>query len=154
MRNALIDEPLSYVTGRSFIRRELSREVGLLKLAFAGIRKQVVGKLRRHDPLPRERKRHSRRIDRDPPPPPFFAYQGRCSRSAGRIEHEIPRIGGHQEASLDDFHVRLDYIYFRIAESGRCCIVPQVSVWKCGKVVEIAHISTESSQPLLVGKRI
>ena len=86
----------------------------------------VIRERRRQQPLTRERERHARRIDRDPPPTPLLSDVRSRAGAAGRVEHQVARVGGHQKAALDDLRSRLHHVHlFRTRSSG--CVSPNVS---------------------------
>ena len=76
--------------------------------AFIGMGQLVVVEVRGHQPLPRDRHRHPRGVADDPPSAPLLGDVGGRAGAAGGIEHEIARIRGHQDATLDGLRIRLD----------------------------------------------
>ena len=77
------------------------RDFGLLQLTFARIGEQVDGIARAHDASAGERQSHARGVDGDPAAAPLLGDVGGGARAAGRIEHEVAGIGGHQDAALE-----------------------------------------------------
>ena len=65
------------------------------------IRQLVIVIYRRHQPLPRQGQRHTRRIARYPPTTPLLRNICSRPRPTRRIQHQIPRIRRHQYATLD-----------------------------------------------------
>jgi hypothetical protein len=55
-----------------------------------------------------------------------------------RIKHQIARIRGHQNASLNDFGVSLDCEDFRFCKTASNSIVPKINTTSEGKVIQIA----------------
>lgn len=103
VRHALVDEALAQAAMRGRGRGDLSRHLGLLALAFGAVSQQIPGIARAHDPRAGERQRDARGVHGDPAPPPLLGDIGGGARPTGGIEHEVARIGGHQDAAFDDF---------------------------------------------------
>ena len=91
--------------------------------AFFGIAQCVEVKLGREKPLPGNGKSDAGRIHCDPAPPPLLGNTGRRAGAAGRVKHEIARVGSHKQATLNYFCTCLDYINGVHFTSG---ILPQV----------------------------
>jgi hypothetical protein len=60
--------------------------------------------------------------------------------TAGRVEHEVARIGGHEEATLDDSLGRLHYINF-VHRTATLHVVPEIRYRENSEVSKIAFIS-------------
>jgi hypothetical protein len=68
--------------------------------AFRRIGQQVVGILRGHQTRAGQRKRHTARVAGNPAASPLLGDVGRRAAAACRIEHEIARIGSHEEGAF------------------------------------------------------
>ena len=116
VRHALVDEAVADIAVRRLVGERASADFGFLAKTFRRVGEQVVRIPRAHDARARERERHARRVDRDPATTPLLGdVRGRAG-TAGRIEHEVARIGRHQEASLDDRRGRLNDVDLVVAE--------------------------------------
>src|SRR5690606_16171500 len=94
-------------------------------LALAGIGQQIKGITRAHDAGASKRQGHSGGVNRDPAAPPLFGNDSRSAGTAGRIEHKVAGVGGHQEAALDDVRARLDNVTL-VTPGPRDDLVPKV----------------------------
>jgi hypothetical protein len=68
----------------------------------------VVVELRRHQPLAGDGQSHAAGIAGNPAPSPLLGAVGGSAGAAGGVEDQVARVGGHQNAALDDFGVGLD----------------------------------------------
>ncbi len=68
----------------------------------------VVVVARGHQPLPRDGHRHPRGVADRPPSPPLFRDISGGAGTAGGVEHQIARVRGHQDATLDGLRGGLD----------------------------------------------
>ena len=60
-----------------------------------------------HQPVLGESESHAAGVDGDPAPRPLLGHERRGAAAAGGIEHQVARVGGHQQAALHDFPRRL-----------------------------------------------
>ena len=141
MRHALIDKSVSDVPLHWLRTRRSARDFCFLSLAFARIGQQVKWISCAHDPGARQRERHARRVNRYPATAPLFSDGGGGAGTAGRVDHEIARIGGHEEAALDYPLRCLDYIQFVFRAARKLRIAPIVTSTSDRVVVKKAHIS-------------
>ena len=74
-------------------------------------------------PLAGHRHRHRGGVDGDPAPPPSLGGVGGDARTAGGIEHQVARVGGHQDAPLD--HRRGGFDNVALGQWTHC-VVPDV----------------------------
>ena len=88
----------------------------------------------REQPLPRERKRHPRRVRGDPTPPPLLRTISRRPGAAGGIKYEVARVRCHKDTSLNDLGVRLDNIRFLFREAAGQGVRPQIAPFLVRKV--------------------
>jgi hypothetical protein len=93
-----------------------------------------------HEALPRERKRDPAGIARDPAAAPLLRDVGGGPGAACRVEYEVARVGGHEEAARDDLRVRLDDIDLRVREAAGANVSPDVVKGMNWKVLVEAHI--------------
>ena len=92
--------------------------------------------------LASQRDGHPGGIARDPAPPPFLGAPSGCSRSTCRIEHQVARVGGHQQTALDHFRVGLDDIEFFFSKAACKRVRPDIAsflVWKIGSEATILN---------------
>ena len=82
--------------------RHGASDLGFLELAFARVGEQVERIARAHDASTGERQGDARGVDSDPAAAPLFSDGGGGAGTAGRVEHEVAGICGHQDAALDD----------------------------------------------------
>ena len=68
--------------------------------AFLRIRQFVVVVAGGHQPLLGQRHRHARGVAGDPAPAPFLGDVGGGAGTAGRVQHQVAGVGGHEEAAL------------------------------------------------------
>ena len=101
VRHALVDEAVANASVDGLRARRRPGELGLLELALARVGEEVVRIARAHDASTSKRERDARRVDRDPAATPLLGDSRGGAGAAGRVEHEIARIGRHQEAALD-----------------------------------------------------
>ena len=102
VRHALIDEAVADVPLHGLRTRRGAGDFGFLELALAGIGQQVKGITRAHDAGTGQRQRHARGVNRDPAAAPLLGDGGGGAGTAGRVEHEIAGVGGHEEAAFND----------------------------------------------------
>ena len=60
----------------------------------------VPGKGRGQQALASQGERHTAGINGDPAPAPLLGDVGRRAAAAGRVEHEVAGVGGHEDAPL------------------------------------------------------
>ena len=101
VRHALVDEAVADVAVDRLRGGRGAGDFGFLELAFAGIGQQVVGIARAHDAGAGQRQRHARGVNGDPAAAPLLGDVGGGAGTAGRVEHEVAGVGGHQEAALE-----------------------------------------------------
>ena len=99
--HALVDEALADVAAGGCFRRRALRDLGFLPLPLGAVGEQIPGIARAHDARPRQRERHAGGVDGDPAPAPLLGDVGRGARAAGRVQHQVAGVGGHQNAALD-----------------------------------------------------
>ena len=102
VRHALIDEAVADVPMHGLRARRGAGDFGFLDLAFAGIGQQVIRIPRAHDAGAGQRQRHARGVNCDPAAAPLLGDVGGGAGTAGRVEHKVARVGGHQDAALND----------------------------------------------------
>src|SRR6516225_406623 len=124
MRHALVDEALAdIVVGRCFLGWRAA-DLAFLALPLGTVGEQVIGVARAHDPRPCQRQCHTRGVNRNPAPSPLFGDICRRTGAAGRVEHEVAGIGGHQDAALNYLAGCLNYISFFVGEVTGSCVCP------------------------------
>jgi hypothetical protein len=99
------------------------------------IAERVIVEAGGHQPLLGQRDRHARGVAGDPAPPPFLGDEGGGAGAAGRIEHQIAGIGGHQHAAFNNLHGRLDDIHLFFREAAGTHIRPNVPNLRCRKII-------------------
>ena len=114
MRRTLIDKAVPNIVGERAIGRRLADNLAFLLRALLAVLEKIIVVSRTHQPGASKRKCHTACIDSDPTTSPLFGNIGRCSRSAGRIENEIARIGSHQKAAIDYCVTCLNHVNFSI----------------------------------------
>jgi hypothetical protein len=108
VRNPFVDEALADIAvSRGFLRRRAS-DLALFALPLGAVGEQVIRVARAHNPRSRQRQGHARGVDRDPAPAPLFGDSGGRAGAAGRIQHQVARIGGHQDQALHYSWCRLN----------------------------------------------
>ena len=100
MRHALIDEALADVVVDGRVGGRALGQFGFLGAALAAVGEQIPGIARRHQARASERQRDAAGVDGDPAPAPLLGDIGGGAGAAGGIEHEVARVGGHQDAAL------------------------------------------------------
>ena len=110
VRHALIDEAVADVPLHGLSTRRGAGDFGFLLLALAGIGQQVKGITRAHDAGTGQRQRHARGINRDPATAPLLGDGGGGAGTAGRVEHEVAGVGGHEDAARNYCRCCLNYI--------------------------------------------
>ena len=116
--HALVDEALADVAASGCLRGRALRDLGFLALPLGTVGEQIPGIARAHDTRPRQRERHAGGVDGDPATAPLLGDGGRGAGAAGRVEYEVARVGGHQDAAFDNLGGRLNDIYLRICSTG------------------------------------
>ena len=101
VRHALIDEAVADVPVHRLRTRRGAGDFGFLELAFAGIGQQVKRIARAHDAGTGQRQRHARGVNRDPAAAPLLGDGGGGAGTAGRVEHEVAGVGGHEDAAFE-----------------------------------------------------
>ena len=92
VRHPLVDEPTPNVVRRSArSAAAVAVQLRLLRSPLRRVGEQVVREPGTHEPLPRERQRDARGVDRDPPPPPLLGDERRRAGSTGRVKDEVAR---------------------------------------------------------------
>ena len=71
--------------------------------------------------------------------PHCSATIGRGARAAGRIEHKVAGVGGHEEAALDHLRQRLNDIQPIGAKSARLRVGPNIEGWRDGVIIEVVY---------------
>jgi hypothetical protein len=89
-----------------------------------GVFEFVVVELCSHQPLAGDGERYAAGIAGDPAPPPLLGAVGGGAGAAGGVEDQVARVGGHQNAALDDFGVGLDGVEF-------LCFPPRIAPNVC-----------------------
>ena len=110
MRHPLVDESLPDVAVRRRLRWRLARDLRFLALPFRTVGEQVVGVSRTHDAGAGESQCDAGGVDGDPAAAPLFGHVGGGARTACGIQDEVAWVGSHQDATVNDLCVRLDYI--------------------------------------------
>ena len=149
VRHALVDEALADIVVGRRVGGGVAGELGFLRAALAAVGEQIPRIARRHQARAGERQRDAAGVDRDPAPAPLLGDIGGGARAAGRIEHEVAGVGGHQDAALDDLRGCLNDIDFRIGESALPVSSTILSMWIDRKVIEVSNDS-ESVLPAAI----
>ena len=110
MGHALVDEALADIAARGDFGGRALGDLRLFPLALGAVGEQIPGIARTHDARPRQGERHAGRIDGDPAPAPLLGDVSRGAGAAGRVQHEVAGVGRHQDATLDNTGVCLNYI--------------------------------------------
>jgi hypothetical protein len=95
VRDPLVDKALSDIVAGLGGRRLDTGQLPLLGATLDGVGEQVCRVLGAYQPLPGESDGDAGSVDGDPPPPPLFRDVRGGRRAAGRIKHQVPRIGAH-----------------------------------------------------------
>ena len=101
----------------------------------------VIRKFRDHEPRARQGKRHPRGVNGNPPPPPLFGDVCARPAPARRIEHQIARIRGHEDATLDDLCSCLNDILLFISKPASSYIHPHIINRQNWKIIKISFIA-------------
>ena len=72
--------------------------------------------------------------------PHCSATVGGGAGAAGRVEHEVAGVGGHEDAALDHLRVRLDHIDLFVRERPSARIRPNVGDRNDRKVINKPHV--------------
>ena len=72
--------------------------------------------------------------------PHCSATVGGGAGTAGRVEHEVAGVGGHEDAALNDLLGCFNYVTLFEANPAMPRIAPDVVFWKSGEVIEVADI--------------
>ena len=99
--HALVHETLADVAVGGHLRRVAAGQLGLLDLPVPAVRQDVVGVAGAHDAGAGQGQGDAGGVDGDPPPPPLLRHVGGGARTTGGVQHQVSRIGGHQDAALD-----------------------------------------------------
>ena len=142
-----IDEALAHVAGGRGFGGRAAREFGFLLLPFGAVGEQVEGVARPHDPGASEGQGDAGGVDGDPARAPLLGDGGGGAGAAGRVEHEVAGVGGHQEAAFDDLGQRLDDIGFFDSETADSSIEPSRTHREIRSVIKVSHISGGTSYP-------
>ena len=112
VRHTLIDEAQAdIVEGRRGGGAAII-QLRFLGLPFRAVGHEIIGVTRAHDARTRQSQGHARGIDGDPAAAPLLGHIGRGAGTAGGVQHQITGIGGHEDATFDDFRVCLNDINF------------------------------------------
>ena len=122
MRHALVDEAVADVATHRLGAGRGAGDFGFLELAVAGVGQQIERIACAHDAGPGQRQGDAGGVDGDPAPAPLLRDGGRGSRAAGRIEHEVAGVGGHEDAALNCLCHRLDDVNLLFAKTTRTCV--------------------------------
>jgi hypothetical protein len=145
MRRALVYESVANVIRVAGVGRRLAGQLSIFGRSGFRILEDEIIVLRAHQPRARKRECHARGVYSDPTSTPVFRNGGRRARAAGRIEHEIAGVGGHQDAALDNFFLgRLDDVDF-VHRASRLGVGPKVGYrenWKIPVETKIRYRST------------
>ena len=101
VRHALVDKALADVAFGLVLGRHLAGQFGFLLDALRRVGQQVVGILRGHQARARQRQGDAAGVAGDPAPAPLLGDVGRRAAAAGRVEHQVAGVGGHEEATLE-----------------------------------------------------
>ena len=105
MRNLLVDKALADVGigggGDGGVRRQMAQCL-LFFDALGGVRQQVVGIAGSHEAGAGQGEGHARGVEGDPAPAPLLGHVGGGARTAGRVQHQIAGVSGHEETALDN----------------------------------------------------
>ncbi len=126
VRNALVYEAVADVAAR---RRSLGRsayDLGFLALALWTVGEKIIWITRSHQTRAGERDSDARCINGDPAPAPLLSDVGGSAGAAGWIQHEVARIGCHQDAAFNHFWRCLNYINSVCPESANLGIGPDI----------------------------
>ena len=127
VRDALVDEALPHVAVCRRVRWRLARDLGFLALTLRAVGEEVVRLARAHDPGAGKCQRYSGGVDGNPAAAPLLGDVGGGAGPAGRVEHQIPGVGSHEDAALDYNRRRFYDIRFVPAETTRLCVLPYIS---------------------------
>ena len=138
VRDSPVDKALTHVVFRLSLGRDNAGQFGLFPYAIGRVGQQVIRVLCCHEARARERQGDAAGVARDPAPAPLLGDVGRGAATAGRIEHKVARISGHEQAALDQPRGRLNDVD---RAAGPPHIRPQVCNCHCWKVVGESHVS-------------
>ena len=136
VRHAPVDEAVTYVVVGGCGRRSRPRDLGLLSLPFFRVGEQIPRVTCPHDPGPGQCKGDARGVDGDPASSPLFGDVGGRAGTTGRVEHEIPGIGCHEEATFHESRCRLHNIKLFRPEPALSHIGPDVVVAHNCEIIE------------------
>jgi hypothetical protein len=124
--DALVDEAVADVASGRLRRGCAAGDLGLFELARGRVGEQVIGKTGAHDAGTGQRERHAGGVDGDPATTPLFGDIGGCAGAASWVEDEVARVGGHQNAALDQLCTGLYNVDLFICEAAGSSICPDV----------------------------
>src|SRR5690606_5114829 len=90
--------------------------------------------------LPCQGQWHAGSIAGDPATAPLFGDIGGSAGAAGGVQDNVARIGGHQNAALDNFLIGLHYIDLVSTITTACCINPCIAQRIVRKVINKSAI--------------
>ncbi len=102
VRHALVDEAFADVVAGRIARWRRAGQFRFLLDPLGRVGQQIVGIFGAHQPRACQRQRHAAGVAGDPAPSPLLGDIGGRAAAAGRVEHEVAGVGGHEEAALDD----------------------------------------------------
>ena len=144
--HALIDEALADVAAGHRLRRRALRDLAFLFLPFEAVGEQVPGIARAHDARPCQRKRYAGGVDGDPAPTPLLGDVGGGAGAAGRVQHEVAGVSGHQDAAFHNLQSGLNHVGFcapvlPLPNSIR----PNIRQWHSREIIQISYITNTTS---------
>jgi len=145
VRHALIDEAAAHVVRRPLHRQRarVPGDLGLLAHAGLGVGEQVVRVLGRHQARAREGEGDAAGVDRDPAATPLLGDVGGGAGAAGRVQHEVTGVRGHEKAALNDLRRCLHRVDLALAAGAG--VGPDVRQFNCREVVNVCLIAKSST---------
>ena len=110
VRGAFVHEAVAHVVADGGVARGLAGDGLFFGAALAAVGEQVVGVFCRHEPGAREGEGDAGRVDGDPAAAPLLGDGGGGAGAAGRVQHEVARVGGHKDAALDNSLICLNNV--------------------------------------------
>src|SRR5208282_5274251 len=141
MRHALVDKALPDVVFGLVFRRYLPAQFSFLLDALGRVRQQIVGVLRSHEAGARQRQGDTAGVAGDPSAAPLLGHVGGGAAAAGRVEHQVSRVGRHEDTSQYDLGVRLDDVHLVLSKRAGANISPKIVDGRSRKVVQKAHVT-------------